>query len=235
MARFEYELLNLKRTPGKDDHAFHWESHIHGHVGKPMELGDILNMRGENGWHISTHVIDARWGNIIVLERQVGESDSAPPQNPPAVAPISISPAPDTIAPHIQALSKELTDSARQSTHSISEGFQAISLDLQRSQAQTGAMFQEFQSSFLAQCAAMPAPSTTPVYVSPPAVDFSPLIVHLEALGEKLDAQCRLLKPAPILEQQSTLFSWMRFQKWFSSFLTVRLRANGNLLTDNST
>lgn len=86
MDHYEYDLLTLKQIPSPKEHDYRWHSDRQGVIGHPHEIGRLMNERGEQGWHIGTHVADGRWGNMIVLQRLV--TDDRPAPEPP------ISPAP---------------------------------------------------------------------------------------------------------------------------------------------
>lgn len=119
MAHYEYELLTLKQIPSPKEHDYRWHSDRQGVIGHPHEIAQLMNARGEQGWHIGTHVADGRWGNMIILERLVpGDQPAAvvppAPVAAPAVGGGVAAPVPDAVVLGLQAIQQSLQGLARQ-------------------------------------------------------------------------------------------------------------------------
>jgi hypothetical protein len=70
MNRFEYEVLTLQRH-GKEGRDHTWFSDRDGLIGGHNELTVGLNCRGARGWHVVAYASDGRFGNTLLLQRQI--------------------------------------------------------------------------------------------------------------------------------------------------------------------
>lgn len=80
--RFDYEVLSLDRVP-TGEHKYHWKCK-HKHTDRlpvaPQDLGALLDEFGANGWQVVAAAVDSRWGNQVVLMKEL--SDGEPTSEP---------------------------------------------------------------------------------------------------------------------------------------------------------
>lgn len=81
MAQYEYELLTLERT-GHRPSDVHWVSDRCGGVADMCNLQHFLNKKGKQGWHIVSQVADPRFGNQIILQKELDEPEEKNQKRP---------------------------------------------------------------------------------------------------------------------------------------------------------
>lgn len=78
--RFEYDVLQMEPAPGGGEHFYRWRCCKHGGTCDPHELEPFLNRLGADGWHVAAHSTDARFGNVVILQRALEDGANYEPR-----------------------------------------------------------------------------------------------------------------------------------------------------------
>jgi hypothetical protein len=136
--RYEYEVLTLQRG-GRNGHDYCWHSDRDGQIGQHNDLCNALNCRGARGWHVVAYASDGRFGNTLLLQRQVQESVAAAPvpvakTTRSRTQPIPVTPEIAALAQSVKTLVQQnevtqrvLQQMAEQQRHEIAAGLNMVS------------------------------------------------------------------------------------------------------------